>query len=441
MPYGKHPADGRGGRGSPIPRRRIEDGPAEQPPAVDDEIVRPEGDGDELPPDPFDLTGLPEGRAMLRIVTKAPVDGKPRFGFELRCCCTDDVIVSGKSFGLPDLDPSINIAAGGTLPREFLIRMKGWSAKRQELARPLYDLRCAHEQLELVIWDDMRTGIQWELLWLPPWPGKPEPAPGFLGAVVTVTRWTDTDAAFPEVMRSFTNEVPYQGRGPVVAYIDEEMESDHDMLNGYFVVNRMASMNELVDNLDIEAGALLMVYVAAHGTFSNEPEHFVLGDFSYSDFAWYDSLRRLVNRDTLVFLNSCVSGLQGFDVGKYNDGALRGFAEVFLRSGAAGVLATTGAIGTNEARLLADDLFNRLTTDPNLSVAEGVRQLRTELQDLVLGNRKWFLSNASEDDVSTANTTLLSPLYPFMYVYFGSPRLMFAPEQPPRADTGRETGG
>lgn len=34
----------------------------------------------------------------------------------------------------------------------------------------------------------------------------------------------------------------------------------------------------------------------------------------------------------------------------YNDGALRGFAEVFLRAGATGVLATAGAVGTEVAR-------------------------------------------------------------------------------------------
>ena len=79
-----------------------------------------------------------------------------------------------------------------------------------------------------------------------------------------------------------------------------------------------------------------------------------------------------------MFLNGCHTGSVGIDLGTYNDDALRGFAKVFLRSGAAGVLATTGAVGRDEARVLADNLLKHLKSHPELSVAEAVRQLRRD---------------------------------------------------------------
>ena len=77
-----------------------------------------------------------------------------------------------------------------------------------------------------------------------------------------------------------------------------------------------------------------------------------------------DDLIQLREQATLVFLNGCHTGSVGIDLGTYNDGALRGFAKVFLRSGAAGVLATTGAVGRDEARVLADDLLKHLRVAP-----------------------------------------------------------------------------
>ena len=120
-----------------------------------------------------------------------------------------------------------------------------------------------------------------------------------------------------------------------------------------------------------------MVYVACHGQFADNPEDCALDGFPLGRATQFnDDLIRLRKQATLVFLNGCHSGSAGIDMSTYNDGALRSFAGVFLRSGAAGVLATTGAVGEDEARVLADDLLKHLREHPELSVAEAVRQLR-----------------------------------------------------------------
>jgi hypothetical protein len=430
-----------------LPQARIENRPAEEPSELDAAIIRPGGDGDYLPADSFSQQGLPEGRALLRIVEREPVGDQPSFGFELHSR-SDVKMFHHLRYGRPDLDLSTNLAVGGTPPREFLNRMKDWSDQKGELTRALYELRCAHENLELVVLDEAQNRIPWELLWLPAWPGKPGPEPGFLGAVLPVTRWIVPHGAFPEVMRPFGNTVPYRGTGPVLAAVATDMAPDEAMLREHFAVYprsgdpTIASVEALFDNLTTEPGPFAIVYVAAHGTFSNSPEEFELGGFSLSDTSWYDgNLPSIRDHATLIFLNSCVSGLLGLDIRQYNDGALRGFVEVFLRSGAAGVLATTGAIGKDEARRLADDLFKRLKADPELSVSEGVRQIRAELLTLVRPNPRWFRSNLSEVDQDAVNRTLLPLLYPFMYVYFGSPLMMISPTEPPSFGGAGELAG
>jgi hypothetical protein len=108
----------------------------------------------------------------------------------------------------------------------------------------------------------------------------------------------------------------------------------------------------------------------------------------------------------------------------YNDGALRGFAEVFLRAGAAGVLATTGAVGDDLARTVAGDLFAHLELNPGLPVAEAVRQLREQAAKLIAAELNQ--TGLSEAERQAADLRLLPLVYRFMYVYYGSPRLLLS---------------
>jgi hypothetical protein len=433
MPGNENNNDGsRRRRGLFRGRRRLGNRPVEQPRSEQHQEISRVDTLDDLPRRNEDeQKKLPDGMALLRVYTRESSNGAPCFGFDVHCFCpegkAEGKIFDNLKYGRPDLAINDNIRAKGPPPGEFLSQLWIWSAQKGELTRWLYEHRSKHGELKLAVWDDTGYRIPWELLWLPPNPGVTGPEPGFLGAVVTVTRQVSTHVAFPETMRTF--EDPYLASGPVAAYFAADMASDEALFTDY-VVDPVASMEDLFANLATQSEALSMVYVACHGTFSNEPDKFVLGGLPYGRAVQFNyNLLRLREQPALVFLNSCVSGLESVDTGKYNDGAQRGFAEVFLCSGAVGVLATTGAVGNDEARELAGELLKRLKADPELYVAEAVRQLRAQALNEMNKNPQWFLSDLSEDERNAADGELLPLLYPFMYVYFGSPWLLLSPSE------------
>ena len=442
MPDDDDRKGGRRRRGPFRGRRHLENQPIEQPRSEQHEEIARAGQMEDLSERNEDpLEGLPDGMALLRVYKRESSNGAPCFGFAVYCFCEGVKIFDNLTYARPNLAINDNIKEKGPPPGEFLRQLRIWSAQKGELTRWLYEHRSDHGKLKLVVWDDTGYRIPWELLWLPSKPGATGPEPGFLGAVLTVTRRVSTHVAFPEIMRTFADPVPCQACGPVATYFADDMTSDEELFTDY-VVDPVASMEALFANLATQPEALSMVYVACHGTFSDRPDEFVLGGLPYGRAVEFDyDLPRLRTQPALVFLNSCVSGLESVDTGKYNDGAQRGFAEVFLCSGAAGVLATTGAVGKNEARVLAGKLLKHLRTDPGLSVAEAVRQLRAQVLDEMNKNPQWFLSGLSAAERNAADKALLPLLYPFMYVYFGSPWLLVSPSERQRpAGTGDHGG-
>jgi hypothetical protein len=305
--------------------------------------------------------------------------------------------------------------------------MRDWSHYRHELAGWLHRRRLWHEdKLELVIWDDTPYRIPWELFWQPAKRGSGL-SRGYLGAVVTVTRWVTMGPYWPENVKRFNNTDPYQARGPVAAFIAGEMDEDRGLLRG-IAVHSADSMQQLFAILAGDPEALAMVYVACHGDFDDDPRRCVLGGYRLVDFQMLDDdLPWLESQPALVFLNGCHTGELGLDLGQYNDGALRGFAVEFLRSGASGVLATTGAVGTVEARQLAGNLINDIRTPPDVHVPDALRMLRAEagakLTEL-LPKAPPADDSTAADDVIALHKELLPHLFPFMYVYYGSPRML-----------------
>lgn len=443
MPDGDDAAAGRPGRG-PLPaRRRLEPKPAAQPRPEPEETVGAD-DMEDLPDrDPVGRGGLPHGTALLRIYDRDLPNGESCFGYEVHSCCTEVKIFDDLRYGRPDLALHDNATLAGPLPVEFFNQMRVWSKQQGRLTRWLYDRRCCYPQLKLVISDSTPSRIPWEMLWLPSLTADSGPERGFLGAVVEVTRQFKLNGPFPELMRTSEIPAPYLVSGPVAAYIADKMKLDRGIFTGLTLDDEIRSMEDLFESLagnSGESGPVAMVYVACHATFGDRPEECVIDDFPYTRTADYDDdeLFRLRVEPTLVFLNSCDTGLMGVDARKYNDGALRGFAEVFLRAGAAGVLATTGAVGTSDARVLAGKLLSWLKANSGLSVAEGVRQLRAEALAEIKRNRWWFRSTLSPSQRYEANMGLLPLLYPFMYVYFGGPWMV--PANGPRSDVGEPAG-
>lgn len=375
---------------------------------------------------------LPHGMAELIVYRlDSAVDGERGFGLRAASCCSEpcDIRDSRRSYGKPNLDLGTQIARGGTPPAKFLRRMHTWSSEQGSLTRWLDKCRHEHDTLELVVWDDTGFRIPWELLWLPAASGDGEPAAGYLGAVVTVTRWFTMYPHFRHRVSAFSNHAPYRASGAVAAYFAEGMTDDARLFDN-LVVEHAEDMEDLFTKLSTATlpGALAMVYVACHGQFADNPEDCALDGFPLGRATQIsDDLIRLRKQAALVFLNGCHSGSAGIDMSTYNDGALRSFAGVFLRSGAAGVLATTGAVGKDEARVLAGDLLRHLREHPELSVAEAVRQLRVSAAAEMVG--ELLRTNLPEDEQEQADRTLHRLLYPFMYVYYGSPRMLLSLEE------------
>jgi hypothetical protein len=425
-------ASGAAGNGRKLSRhiffgasRRLESksaAPAPASPAADIPRGDPQDPGGFDPVEPGLDWQPPEGMAQLYVMREA-------IGGDQYCLLATSWRTPVKKldvFGGPDLDLAKLLGekgrAGKRSPRETLEVMKEWSRAKVKLTRWLDDLRAGHDELELVVWDKTTLHVPWEIFWLLADPTSPRRA-DWLGAVMTVTRWAEIRTAWPErSLKSFMN--PGEGNGAIAAYVAEEMDRDRLLLDDGFTVRYSDDMRQLLERLNATDGELALVYVACHGTFGDRPERCTLDGFSARDAASLsdNGLARLREQSALVFLNACHSGVTGIDMVRYNDGALRGFAEVFLRAGASGVLATTGAVGKDLAHKLAGGVLDHLRGNNGASVPRELQAQRAgaaarmnELLDA--------FTRLPATEQTAANRELLEHIFLFMYVYYGSPRL------------------
>jgi len=397
-------------RGAP---RQMKTSPPEEDRDHDEELVRVRTVDRLSHLDKDTQRKLPHGMAELIVFPLDPKDLSKGFGLRGSSCCSRarDVHDPQRVNGEPKLSLDREIAVGGTLPDLFVLRMNNWSDEQVILTDWLNERRRRHGRLELVVWDDTGFRIPWELLWLPPNSADGESAGNRLGAVATVTRWLSLrpSADAPGRVKTWLNSVPYQARGGVVYYIAAGMKHDETLFSRS-MVEPATSMRDLFTKLRTRAPSseLAMVYVACHGEFSGNADDCVLGGFPLGLTTELNhDLIRVSERDTFVFLNGCNTGsiaMDRLDKGTYNDGALRGFAKFFLLSGAAGVLATTGAVRNDDAGYLARDLLACLKEHPELSVADAVRQLRAN----AAAEMTWdlFLDHPSPDAREQANEKL-----------------------------------
>ncbi|GII62346.1 hypothetical protein Skr01_24310 [Sphaerisporangium krabiense] len=358
--------------------------------------------------------GLPEGMALLTVVPVPQEGGAP--GFRLRgVCCCGEAAEFAEVYGRPRLDLGELASEGGELPADVLSFMQIWSRPKAELTRWLDRRICAHgERLQLVIWDDTGYRIPWELFWLDYDGGRSE---GWLGGVVTLTRWLSIRTPWPETVRDYRSA--HTCTGPVAAYVEPRMPQDHALLTSYHV-ERSADMPALAKALRAHGTALALIYVACHGRFGDQVTESALGGLPLKHADTMKFLR-LRSAATLVFLNACQSGALGYDTDRFNDRVLRGFAEVFLRSGAAGVLATSGNVGDREAWKMARELFRYMREHPGRPVAEALRELRARAATLSPADLAGVSGRAADEE-------LIPLLYRFMYVYYGSPRTLVTPD-------------
>lgn len=389
---------------------------------------------------------LPEGMALVKIIFQHE-DGQPldinaqKFKVSAVCCPNCGRFNDPKIYGKPeDLDLDYLTFEDALTPRQTLSHMRRWSVGYARLARWLDDCRDYHDPpdlrdrkpLQLVIWDDLRYRMPWELLWIEGKSNTIRPS-SWLGAEASVTRWGTLEVQQPEYVKDFRKA--YVCRGNAAAYVHAPMP-DEDTLRSAFPrlmttpsVTKLAQL--LASAVSATTEALAMVYVACHGRRSGSAlEPASLADFSLEDAAEYMFERLRDPAETFVFLNACYSGDLTENAVGFNDGVHPSFAREFLRRGAVGVLATTGRVGEDVALQTVKDLLKFIGKHPNTPVPEVLRQLRQDIWKAVEAE----LHRAAESTVPpggpiaepTVTKVQFSLLYRFMYVYYGSPRTVLA---------------
>jgi hypothetical protein len=284
--------------------------------------------------------------------------------------------------------------------------MRIWSRTKIELIGWFRRILERHgDDLRLIIWDDSGFDIAWELFWIKPdmTAGKQG---GWLGTLATVTRWTtilDEDGQKPYVTRECS--------GDVLGYIAHEMAADRELIAG---MSRplAGSLRKLLQELDNPGPPVALVYVASHGQFNRGAYGYKIDDVSLEEID-PEGFSRIEEWGGLIFVNSCHSGHLTVNSG-YNDGMVRGFAEVFLRSGATAFIGTGGFITSDGANKVAAKFLAQLQDKPDRPAAVALRDYRKDVA--VPEVMDWLpLSNRSAEGV------LVPFLSASMYLFFGAP--------------------
>ncbi|ADD43252.1 CHAT domain-containing protein [Stackebrandtia nassauensis] len=316
--------------------------------------------------------------------------------------------IDGAAVREPSTDLSDVIKVGGLAPSEVLARIRNWSLANGAAVTGWLSRARRHcgEEPRLLIHDETDANIPWELLWLPDDPDRRQGA--YVGCSFVTARWTPL-----QVTRREQRNHPYSTlrcRGEVLAYVGEDMaEADLSMIDGYGA-RTVASARLLFKELADPGRPLSLVYIGAHGRFSTRSFEFTVAEVALGRI-FAETFPRIDDAAPLVFLNACHSGRVIIDE---SDTSLpSSFAEVFLRSGAAGFIGTTGAVREREARQVAKGILNALARQPGKPVATALRDFRRQV---VAEHSRQTWSADRGDEESRA----LPLLYTFMYVYYGS---------------------
>jgi hypothetical protein len=243
------------------------------------------------------------------------------------------------------------------------------------------------------------------MLWLPGIPGT-ELGQGWLGALMTVARWTTIRA--PHGAGCGIDSANQCGGG-VLAYVaDGQMHSDCELLEGFGAL-MPKTLRDLIASLEAPGDRVALVYVACHGEYADTGFQFKLDGVSAGEMG-ARTYQRVVDSASLVFVNACHSARLIEDA-EYNDATLRGFAETFLRSGAAGFVGTSGAVGEETAREAMRTILKRLRDDRETPIAAALRDYRRQ---------RAVADVPAVNDIEAARA-LLPFFHSFMYVYYGSP--------------------
>jgi hypothetical protein len=309
-----------------------------------------------------------------------------------------------------------NVKGDGEYPSEIFLAIYRWSRNQRRLVAWINDLRARHHgDLQLVIWDDTDYDIPWELLWLDE-DTERGLAGGCLGALVDIARWTTI-----REINGAPLAQPCECSGGVIGYFDQTMLKD-TLAFRPFIHRPYRQIEGFLGELEQASFRAGLVYMGCHGEYGSSVYRLKLDQITWGELDICD-MTALREWHAVVCLNACYSGRLVSNTGGGEE-ALRGFAELFLRKGARGCIASAGKVGDDEAHLLIMRLVHVVAAAPQQSVAAALRKFRAqaiaELPAVLPRVPRTKNEDGSVNQVGQKQ--VLRFLYSFMFLYYGHPQ-------------------
>ena len=403
-------------RGAPVHREPVPvaaERPAEQPDPLD--AVPSAGKDIGVVAGPLPLS-LPSGTALLR-VSRCLYEGQERFYLELQ----SDVTMQGttspqdlRNQGRPDITLADAVTKGAW--SQSFRKLRSWSVTKVTLRQWLTALRREHRRgLRLIIWDETDFQIPWELFFHET--EDPDDL-GWLGADIEVIRWT---TVYTETPIDWSTGGPSTCHGPILGFIDPDFPWPGKLLSRYRY-EPTNSMQNLLARLEDTSREVGLVYVWGHGLLGPNGQLAALAGMPMDQIDMY-RMPALRQSRTIVLLNACGSAHLLHD-DRFGEKSARSFAEIFLRRGARGVIATSGQVGKIESYDFAHRLLFA-AEDAAINLPAALRVYRASLASGL---------PADPGDDPALQEKLKTFFHGFMYLYFGHPDTalrMLSPETGP----------
>lgn len=318
--------------------------------------------------------------------------------------CDDGRVLAPARCGRPRLALGDLATRTGLEPEDIDDALWEWSRLQPKIGEWLEALReeVGDDSLRLVIWDSTGFDIPWEMFALPGDEDAQRPQ-GSLGALVAVVRRVVSRGG-PGIGQAGEDYADQACSGGVLAYLDDEMLADRDVLSHFDA--DLVGADALMRALESRQEPVALVYLGCHGTWGTRVTELRLGGFRHRDISRFP-LPALAVWKSLVFLNACHAGRLIYDAA-VNAGVM-GFAEAFLRRGAGAVVGPTGPVEVDVARWVAQQILDDLAAHPELPVSVALRNARASAAQSVAGHRR-----VNEQDLKNF-------IYSCMYVCYGNP--------------------
>ncbi|MFE6287372.1 CHAT domain-containing protein [Streptomyces sp. NPDC057877] len=378
---------------------------------------------------------LENGLAVLRVVRAVGKEGEKAYRLDGWCGDLTVTCVPGPTRLVAPAVSLSNVRREGEYPSETLRAIQWWSDNQAELGRWINLIRARHgRELSLLVWDDTGYELPWELFWVPG-DARHGLDGGPLGALLVMARWLNVGLADYDLPRRTAD-----CHGRVLGYLHKDMADDRHVFTAY-ESQLHQEMTPFLRALDTPSERRTgLVYLGCHGTYGTTVSRLSLGDRTWAEFNGED-MRVLRTDGALVCLNACHSG-RFVDNRAQGEHALRGFAELFLRKGAGGCVATAGGVGDPESRVLVRRLVHEMAAHPRHSVPETLRFFRASAVR-EFGSLAAIPTVRNDDGQidQVGQKRVLRLLYAFMFHYYGHPEtvLHLVTDGGPR--TGKGAGG